>query len=198
MGKSQRPTQIVCQGCGASVPVSARGIVPIRCKPCASERRTQQNVAASRSRRLSQNPIQPCRMCGAELPAGSTTRFKYCATCLPIYRQQYEQQRRDRNLAKDPDFDRRRDLWKHYKMRLEDWDALMAAQGGVCGVCGSPELRGKGWHVDHDHASGEIRGILCHFCNLALGHFGDDPERCESAIAYLTQVARTGEPWRPE
>ena len=77
-------------------------------------------------------------MCGAELPAGSTTRFKYCATCLPIYRQQYEQQRRDRNLAKDPDFDRRRDLWKHYKMRLEDWDALMAAQGGVCGVCGSP------------------------------------------------------------
>lgn len=137
-------------------------------------------------------------MCGSELPAGSTTRFKYCTTCLPIYRQQYEQQRRERYLAEDPDFDRRRDLWKHYKMRIEDWDARMAAQGGVCGVCGSREPRGKGWHVDHDHALGEIRGILCHFCNLAIGHFGDDPERCELAIAYLTQVTRSGEPWRPE
>jgi hypothetical protein len=137
-------------------------------------------------------------MCGADLPLGSTTRFKYCETCKPIHRQQYEIARREQNLARDPNFDRRRDLWKHYKMRLEDWDALMAAQDGVCGVCGSAEHRGKGWHVDHDHGSGEIRGILCHFCNLALGHFGDDPERCKSAIAYLSQVIKTGEPWRPE
>jgi hypothetical protein len=57
----------------------------------------------------------------------------------------------------------------------------MAAQRGLCGVCqvGLPE------HVDHDHVTGRIRGILCFTCNIGMGNFGDDPDRLLRAANYL-------------
>ncbi|MDT3441697.1 endonuclease VII domain-containing protein [Pseudofrankia sp. BMG5.37] len=60
-------------------------------------------------------------------------------------------------------------------------DALVAAQGAACAVCRirPPE------HVDHDHASGRIRGILCFTCNTGMGNFGDDPNRLLLAANYL-------------
>jgi len=137
-------------------------------------------------------------MCGDELPPHHKTRFKYCSACLPISRQQYEVERRLRRLAEDPDFDRRRDIWKKFRMRLEDFDALLEKQQGRCAICRIDEPKGKGsWHVDHDHDTNKIRSLLCHHCNLALGHMRDKPEICELAADYLTQVLRTGEPWRP-
>lgn len=197
-GKPERPSRINCEDCGAVVKVAVKGKVPIWCAECRRRRRHRISIELSRAKRLKENPVQPCKMCGADLPQHKITRYKYCATCLPIYRQQYEKARRVQNLARDPDFDRRRDLWKHYRMRLEDWDALMAAQGGACAICGGKEPGGKGWQVDHDHDSGAIRGIVCHHCNLTLGHMRDRPDLCEAAAAYLEQTARTGEPWRPE
>jgi hypothetical protein len=65
--------------------------------------------------------------------------------------------------------------------------ALLIAQGGGCGICGSPEPRTRrgAWHVDHDHVTGVIRGILCHYCNVGIGQFGDDADRLRKAVQYL-------------
>lgn len=65
------------------------------------------------------------------------------------------------------------------------YDQLYAQQGGVCGIC---RKSGNGRHRlcgDHDHVTKQIRGLLCHRCNTAIGLFLDDPELLQAAIHYL-------------
>lgn len=75
---------------------------------------------------------------------------------------------------------------RRYGITPEGFAAMLADQGGKCAVCSTPEPRGKSdWHVDHDHATGIVRGILCITCNIALGMLHDDPARCRAAAEYL-------------
>lgn len=53
---------------------------------------------------------------------------------------------------------------------------------GICAIC---DRKGRPMHLDHCHATGAFRGWLCHTCNLALGHLGDNISGLEKAIAYL-------------
>lgn len=70
------------------------------------------------------------------------------------------------------------------------FDARLANQGGVCAICGAQEAGGRGqFHADHDHTTSSPRGILCHRCNIALGHFQDNPEILKAAIAYLEKYS---------
>lgn len=70
-----------------------------------------------------------------------------------------------------------------YNMTLEAFDALSEAQGHVCKICGEPEA--PHLFVDHDHVTGEVRGLLCNKCNAGLGMFRDCPEHLENAAEYL-------------
>jgi hypothetical protein len=76
----------------------------------------------------------------------------------------------------DPDRGRNRGL------APEQWDALVLAQEGRCAICSAPLIV---VHTDHCHATGVVRGLLCHGCNIGLGNFQDDPDRMRSAITYL-------------
>lgn len=75
---------------------------------------------------------------------------------------------------------------------------MLEAQGGVCAICEHPEKgvarngRTKALAVDHDHATGDVRGLLCANCNKGIGNLGDSPERLMSGAAYLI-AARGGE-----
>lgn len=82
---------------------------------------------------------------------------------------------------------RKSHLKKHYGITAEQFDAMLAAQGGQCAICSEPPTDARGFrpHVDHCHASGKIRGILCGRCNKALGQFKDDASLLRRAIAYL-------------
>lgn len=65
---------------------------------------------------------------------------------------------------------RARRLWDNYKLTLEDYDKILAFQGGVCWACHRPEpVKGRRLSVDHDHATGLVRGLLCSRCNPVLG-----------------------------
>ena len=75
-----------------------------------------------------------------------------------------------------------------YKSRtgipLAEYDALLAAQGGGCAICGNaPKTRRL--HVDHDHKTGAVRGVLCFNCNQALGNSRDDVIVLQRLITYL-------------
>jgi hypothetical protein len=71
---------------------------------------------------------------------------------------------------------------------VEDYEMLVVKQNGACAICGSTDpknKRAKRLYVDHCHASGLIRGLLCRPCNSVLGFVGDSVELLRSAIAYL-------------
>lgn len=76
-----------------------------------------------------------------------------------------------------------------FGITLKQYDEMLDAQGSRCAICGkTPEDNGRRLAVDHDHNTGEIRGLLCVSCNMGLGKFGDDPTLIAKAIAYLLQI----------
>jgi len=85
---------------------------------------------------------------------------------------------------------------KAYGLTTEDYESMLAAQGGVCAACGHLETerdsrngQAKLFVVDHDHQSGAVRGLLCAGCNKAVGFANDDPDRLEKIAAYLRRTA---------
>lgn len=66
----------------------------------------------------------------------------------------------------------------------EEQEALFASQNAQCAICGD-EIDFVKSHLDHCHATGKVRGFLCHWCNHILGNAKDDPARLEAAIIYL-------------
>lgn len=77
---------------------------------------------------------------------------------------------------------RRRHL-RSYGLTPEQFEAMASSQNYVCAICGDYDP--KGLHIDHCHATGRIRGLLCVNCNTGIGSFKDDHRRLERAIAYL-------------
>lgn len=87
--------------------------------------------------------------------------------------------------SKRRDIERDAHLRRTFGITQADYEELLAQQGGGCGICGRKP--GKiSLHVDHDHETGEIRGLLCVGCNNALGQFHDDPMLLERASDYVS------------
>ena len=78
-------------------------------------------------------------------------------------------------------------LLKKYGIRVEEYDILLAAQGGTCATCDATtgSSHREVLSVDHHHTTGEVRGLLCMRCNTAIGLIGDDPRRAERIAEYL-------------
>lgn len=71
-----------------------------------------------------------------------------------------------------------------YGLAHEDYEFMMADQNERCLICGhvmEPPV------VDHDHETGNVRGLLCRTCNMGLGSFKDSPVLLEAAIWYLNR-----------
>ena len=73
-----------------------------------------------------------------------------------------------------------------YGITLDDYDTMLITQGGGCAICGTNDTGSRArLSVDHDHATGAVRGLLCQPCNIGIGHFKDDLDKLLSAIKYL-------------
>ena len=72
--------------------------------------------------------------------------------------------------------------WKH-GVSLEAFNLLKCLQRHKCAICGGPSNGMGDFHVDHDHDTGKIRGLLCHKCNLGIGLLGDNLNKAQE---YLT------------
>jgi hypothetical protein len=112
----------------------------------------------------------------------------YLKTDEPVQERKNRIQREHRQ--KRPDLYKGYSLKKGYGISLETYNEMLEQQGHVCAICGKPEQivakgRIKALAVDHNHATGEVRGLLCQACNKALGLLQDDVSLFTKSIQYL-------------
>ena len=146
------------------------------CKNCYSAR----SARAYRERQLRKGKVVRERV---EVPP----EHKYCRRCDQIkpFSEWHRNGRQSDGLsgyckACRAELSHVRHLKKTFGLTPEALDGLIASQGGTCAICDGPPQ-----HVDHDHATGKVRGVLCGPCNMGLGQFQDDPTRLERASTYL-------------
>lgn len=92
---------------------------------------------------------------------------------------------RKNNPEKSKESGRKSRLKRQYKITDDEYQSMMKIQKERCAICGT-----KSEHlcIDHEHASGKVRGLLCKKCNSGLGFFGDSLENLERAIKYLRDM----------
>jgi hypothetical protein len=166
------PRVIVCGWCGNQH--EARNP---RTKWCSGLCKTQA-AEARRTAKAGERPSRRCSRCGVEVETRVGTPV--CPDCRVDRRDTGPQRDRARTLRK-------------YGLTEAEWDAILAAQGGLCAICNTdtPGGRGERWHIDHDHATNRgVRGLLCHNCNVGIGNFHDSPELLEQAARYLREATR--------
>ena len=112
---------------------------------------------------------------------------------IKVYKSEYHEKHKERlraeqkrryQLNKDKVWED--NLSKTFGMTLQEYNHILAYQGGRCGICQClPEEETRKFAVDHCHVTGKIRGILCRGCNVGIGNLKDDVEVVQAALAYL-------------
>jgi len=157
------------------------------CKICYSlrYRRHREQKAASQGRKIREKRVVKagykfCPRCRCELPLDAFGRNRstgdgrttYCRVCHNAVGKANTERRggsRDYHLR------------RRYGIGQAEVDAMIQAQGGLCAACKTDEPK----HVDHDHKTGRVRGMLCSLCNQALGNVRDEISRLRGLIDYL-------------
>lgn len=95
------------------------------------------------------------------------------------------------HIRRFPELYRARQLLRDYDMTIEQFQAIELTQGGKCAICFKPETAKnragviKPLHVDHNHETQRVRGLICHRCNTMIGLALESPTILTSAIGYL-------------
>ncbi len=182
----------VCRDCGECKPLedfppskkNKDGRVSY-CRPCSRVRnrayrdaRTGGGPTRKHSARLSSPENKWCAQCQSEQPRSAFGSNRSSRgrpdLLLPALPQRRVRELREQRHGTTRDFH----LKRRYGLTSADVDAMVVEQGGVCAVCRTRPPQ----HVDHDHLTGLVRGILCSTCNQGLGNFarrrGAPPPRC--------------------
>ena len=179
----------ICPGCLREVTDDERyrnrafkGGLDVYCKPC----RRRRNADTYRRRRLrlpdprregvaeGEKRCSDCREAKplSEFVMSNGRPFSYCKPCHNL---------RGKKLKEKYGGSRSYHLRRRYGIDDVDVERMIEEQGGVCAIC----LVGTPQHVDHDHGTGKIRGILCFNCNGGLGQFKDRVDVLRNAVTYL-------------
>lgn len=184
----------VCTRCGLEKPATREHFSPrsagmyglqSRCRPCAAARLAEYRRETGYLAEWRARNREKLRASHSKWRADHPERM---------------QANRDKWKADNPEgalAAQRRSLLRRYGISLEQYDQMLREQGGVCAVCDQPEktmVWGKSIShlvVDHDHQTGEIRGLLCCACNLRVGRlekgrkFPNEPRWVSGAREYL-------------
>ncbi|CAA9348624.1 MAG: hypothetical protein AVDCRST_MAG16-2207 [uncultured Frankineae bacterium] len=185
----------MCRDCGLELPLedfspskkNADGRTSY-CRPCFRVRDKAYRAARAaargttvRTRRAVAEGHGHCPECDTTKPLsdfGRRTgkrngRVAYCHPCF----NRIKEESRERLHGSTRNYH----LKRRYGITVEDYDRMLAEQGGLCALCQERPAE----HVDHDHVTGRVRGLLCFCCNQGLGNFRDRADVLRLAIGYL-------------
>lgn len=145
-----------------------------------------------------------CSKCQESKPLGDFCKYhlskdghnSVCKACVKAYTQEniekvrkYKNDYYYANREKCIEKDRKNYLKRKYNVTVEWFEEQLDRQNGKCMICGTTEGGGKSstLHVDHNHETGQIRGLLCQPCNTGLGLFKENTELLEKAIHYVNK-----------
>ncbi len=159
----------------------------LQCKTAFAPRRSNMvfcsancKAVASYKRLNPPDPDRKCMMCGKPIDITRRSDMKFCSAACTVHERRGDGRE---SLAR-----RKHNLKRAYGMTEADVTALLLAQDGRCAICGTDDpsrSRHGVFHVDHCHATGLTRGLLCSPCNVALGNMQDDPARLRTAADYI-------------
>ncbi len=155
-----------------------------RCNKC-GEVKPLDDFHGSKGGRDGKRPeCKPCNL-AARRRWYQANREKVIARALKWQRENPERNKAtQRAYQRDADKDREYHLKKQFGLTQAEYEQRLEAQGGGCAVCGHPPGK-TSLHVDHDHDTGAIRGLLCMRCNNALGLFREQPRLLENGMRYV-------------
>jgi hypothetical protein len=134
-----------------------------------------------------------CTQCKKEKPLEEYARRSSKEPWLKSACKECHRERARGYWKKNPlpkEIQRERNLKKSFGIGVEEYNKLLETQGGCCAICKvNACVSGRNFAVDHDHNTGKIRGLLCKFCNTALGQFQDSKENLHNAMQYLERNA---------
>jgi len=144
------------------------------CKPCLSKHKRDRYIPKALAH------AAECKQCGSSITVEERTS-RPVLFCGGPCRQAWHNAQQTREYRRDSR------LRSAFGISLDEYDRLLQAQGGRCKLCDTTETDSKNGvlDVDHDHATGVVRGLLCHRCNWALGILQDDPVLVRRAADYL-------------
>lgn len=188
-----------CRDCGQLKPLSEfppntrnRDGRATYCRPCMSarhreyRRRTAQREGREiRIRRAAPVGTKWCPRCKQLLPLDAFGRNRSARDGLVGYCKPCHKAKTRATRQRLYGGSREYHLRRRYGIGEADFVAMLEQQGGLCAACRVD----KPVHVDHDHKTGLVRGLLCYLCNQALGNVRDDSERLQGLIDYLERAA---------
>lgn len=140
-----------------------------------------------------------CPDCGKEYSLPYVLRHERrrwrCDKCREKHAEEWKINNRDKllehrrkwaknNPEKIRENSRKQSLRRKYGLTVEEYESILRGQGGVCLICKTVEKR---FVVDHDHKTGRVRGILCHNCNLVIGHAKESVAILNRAAKYISE-----------
>ena len=146
-----------------------------------------------------------CPRCKQTKPLGEFGQSKYtiagyavyCKPCMVARHDEWRRANLDycRRASKkwrdtNPRLAKDHTLRSRYGVPLGTYEKLIVKQEGKCAICQTTNPGGKGdFHIDHCHNTSHIRGLLCHGCNVSIGHFQHDVSILKAAINYLSRTS---------
>lgn len=157
--------------------------------------------------------MRVCSKCGEELPL-TTKHFRThkhgrdgfradCRVCEQMMQYRYKYKRGKKySESKKKVYQTPKGYYSYWKSRIksqfnltpEEIQEKMDILKGCCEICGDSlvdSMSTKSYHIDHDHRTGEVRGLLCHYCNTGIGLMKEDEEIMLRAITYLKEYNGT-------